>query len=215
MRLRRLWPAALLALAPVLAACGDDEPDAADEQTTSAAPTTDAPSQTPTEESSATEAPTETTSAPPVADRPQACALLTSGDVAKAIGVEFSEGVPGHGSVTENGTSWTTDECTFTAKDLVSIRIEVSGPADVTAGKFGCIQPSDADGNVEPSDAAGASKAWWKTSATPPLVATLRACSAEANVDVTMTYEDGTDYPGDPSQQAPQLAGLVLSGLQG
>lgn len=215
MRLRRLWPAALLALAPVLAACGDDEPDPVDDPTTSAAPTTDPATATPTETTSATEPPVEETSEPPAADRPQACRLLTSGDVAKAIGVPFGDGVPGHGKVTEKGTSWTTDECTFTSEGLVEVRIEVSGPADVTAGKFGCIQPSDADGNVEPSSAAGATKAWWKTSATPPLVATLRACSAAANVDVTMTYVDGTDYPGDPSQQAPQLAGLVLSSLQG
>ena len=61
----------------------------------------------------------------------------------------------------------------------------------------------------------GSTDGWWKVSDAPPLEATLRACSATANVEVDLDYEDGVDYQGDPRQQAAQIAGLVLSGLQG
>ena len=216
MRLRRLWPAALLALAPVLAACGDDEPDAADEPTTSAEPTTDAPSQTPTEESSATEAPVETTSAPPARDLPAACDLITGDDIAKAMGVTFGPAETGGGTTSEQDLEWRSDNCSFEAEDLVEVTVKVTAPSDFVKGSFTCPQPSEIASIIEPADdVPGSTDGWWKVSDAPPLEATLRACSTTANVDVDLDYEDGVDYQGDPRQQAAQIAGLVLSGLQG
>ena len=216
MRLRRLWPAALLVLAPVLAACGDDEPDAADEQTTSAEPTTDAPSQTPTEESSATEAPVETTTAPPARDLPAACDLITGDDIAKAMGVTFGPAETGGGTTSEQDLEWRSDNCSFEAQDLVEVTVKVTGPSDFVKGAFTCAQPSEIASIIEPADdVPNSTDGWWKVSDAPPLEATLRACSRTANVDVDLDYEDGVDYQGDPRQQAAQIAGLVLSGLQG
>lgn len=218
MRLRRLWPAALLALAPVLAACGDDEPDTdgADDPTTSAAPTTDAASETPTETSSATEPPVEDTSAPPAADLPAACDLITRDDVQKAMGVTFGPAELGGGTTTEQDLEWRSDNCSFEAEDLVEVTVKVTGPADFVKGSFTCAQPSEVASIIEPADdVPGSTEGWWKVSDAPPLEATLRACAPTANVDVDLDYEDGVDYQGDPRQQAAQIAGLVLSGLQG
>lgn len=218
MRLRRLWPAALLTLAPVLVACGDDEPaaDGADDPTTSAAPTTDAASETPTEASSATEPPVEVTSEPPASDLPAACDLITANDIAKAMGVTFGPAETGGGTTIEGNLEWRSDNCSFEAEDLVEVTVKVTGPADFVEGSFGCAQPSEIASIIEPADdVPGSTDGWWKVSDAPPLEATLRACSETANVDVDLDYEDGVDYQGDPRQQAAQIAGLVLSGLQG
>lgn len=218
MRLRRLWPAALLALAPVLAACGDDDPETggSDDPTTSAAPTTDAPPETPTEEPSVSETPVETSSAPPASDLPAACDLVTVNDVAKAMGVSFGPAEIGGGTTSEQDLEWRSDNCSFEAEDLVEVTVKVTGPSDFVKGTFTCAQPSEIASIIEPADdVPGSTDGWWKVSDAPPLEATLRACSTTANVDVELDYEDGVDYQGDPRQQAAQLAGLVLSGLQG
>lgn len=217
MRLRRLWPAALLALAPVLAACGDDEPDAggADDPTTSAAPTTEA-TESPTESASTTEPPTEATSEPPASDLPPACDLITRADVEKAMGVTFGPAELGGGTTTEQDLEWRSDNCSFEATDLVEVTVKVTGPGDFVKGAFSCPQPLEIASIIEPADdVPGSTEGWWKVSDAPPLKASLRACSESANVEVQLEYEDGVDYEGDPRQQAAQLAGLVLSGLQG
>ena len=43
----------------------------------------------------------------------------------------------------------------------------------------------------------------------------LRACTAEAFIEVDLEYEDGVDYKGDPRNQSIAIAELVLSNLQG
>lgn len=198
MRLRRLWPAAVLVLAPVLAACGDDgDPDA--EPTPSVTPTSEAPTPTPTPTPTQTPTPTETTSAatvePTAAGRPPACDLLTDGDVSKALGETVAA-----------GKAAGADSCTFTGS-TVTVKVTVSDGG-------ACPQPADTDGNVEPSDVAGAKTSWWKTSSAPPLVALQRACAKDANVDVALRYSTPS-YEGDPSAGSAQLAGLVLASLQG
>lgn len=196
MRLRRLWPAAVLVLAPVLAACGDDgKPDA--EPTPSATPTSEAPTPTPTETPtpSATATTTVPTAEPTSSTRLPTCDLLTDGDVSKALGETVATGKPAGA-----GT------CTFAGKTVtVKVTVRDAGP---------CTQPDDSDGNVEPSDVAGAKTSWWKTSSAPPLVALQRACSKQANVDVDLAYSTPS-YEGDPSAGSAQLAGLVLASLQG
>lgn len=197
MRLRRLWPAAVLVLAPVLAACGDDgDPDT--EPTPSATPTSEAatptPSETPTS-SAMTPTTTPPTVEPTTAGRPPACDLLTDGDVSKALGETVAA-----------GKATGADTCTFTGS-TVTVKVSVSGPG-------ACTQPADTDGNVEPSDVAGAKTSWWKTSSAPPLVALQRACAKDAKVDVALTYSTPS-YEGDPSAGSAQLAGLVLASLQG
>lgn len=218
MRLRRLWPAALLALVPVLAACGDDDPEAdgADDPTTSAAPTTEPTTDPTTAATSASEPTTEATSEPPASDLPAACDLVTGDVVAKAMGVTFGPAETGGGTTSEQDLEWRSDNCSFEAEDLVEVTVKITGPSDFVKGSFTCAQPSEIASIIEPADdVPGSTDGWWKVSDAPPLEATLRACSKTANVDVELAYEDGVDYQGDPRQQAAQIAGLVLSGLQG
>lgn len=212
MRVRRTWPvAAALLLAPVLAGCGDDEPEAepAPSDTVSSSP-----SVTPTPSESAEE-PTEepTTDAPAL---PTACELVTADTLAKALGVTFGTGRPGGGGTEENGIGWKSDNCTFEAEDLMEVKVKITGPDDFTKGTFSCPQPPEIASILEPADdIAGATEGWWKVSDSPPLEATLRACSATVNVDIDLDYEDGVDYEGDPRQQAAQLAEHVLASLAG
>lgn len=214
MRVRRTWPVAALVLVPVLAGCGDDEP--ADEPDSTE--TSSSPSVTPTPSPTATET-TETSSAPPTSQAPAlptACELVTADTLAKALGVTFAAGEPGGGGTDEGGKAWKSDNCSFEAEDLMEVTVKLTGPGDFTRGAFGCVQPSEVGSILEPAtDVAGASDGWWKVSEAPPLEATLRACSADLNVDVEFEYEDGVDYEGDPRQQAAQLAEHVLAALAG
>lgn len=220
MRLRRTLPAALLLLAPVLAACGDDgdTPDAdvtssPTDPTSAATPSPSAitPSATPTTVTSA--APS---TAPPAATLPAACDLVTSDAVAKAYGITVGPADDGSGATSEGGRSWKSDDCSFEAKDLVEITVKVSGPGDFTQGTFGCPQPNEVASIVDPADdIAGATKGWWKVSDAPPLEATLRACTAGVLLDIELEYEDGVDYQGDPRNDSIAFAERILADLQG
>ena len=212
MRLRRLAPAAVLLLVPVLAACGDDkEPAAGTDDPTSEAPTTSdaptTPASTPATET--TSAPTEE---PPVAVA--ACDLITAGDVGKVMGVSFTAGSPDTEDEKEGAVSWTASECSFEAKDLVEVSVRVAEPAAFASGKVQCPMPAEGDGSVAPRDGAGATEAWWKIRPAPNFEGIVRACSTDALVEVDLDYEDGVDYDGDPGEQASQLAAFVLANLQ-
>lgn len=212
MRLRRIWPAALLLLLPALAGCSDDDPGGSDD------PTSESPSTPASETTSAapeTSAATETTSAAP-AGLPAACDVITSDDVAKAFGVSFGPAETGGSGTSEGAFEWQSDTCSFEAEDLVEVTVKLTGPDDFTTGTFGCPQPSEIAAIVEPvDDIAGAGEGWWKVSDSPPLEATLRACSEAALVEVELEYEDGVDYEGDPRNQSIAIAELVLAALQG
>lgn len=212
MRLRRLAPAAVLLLAPVLAACGDDEPDGT-EDPTSAAPTTSTAPSTPATTPAATETTSEATVEPPPA-AVAACDLIAAGDVGKVMGVTFTAGSPDTEDEKEGGASWTASECSFEAKDLVEVSVRVAGADAFASGKLACPMPSDAEGTVEPRDVTGADKAWYKISPPPNFAGVVRACSADALVEVELDYEDGVDYEGDPGDQASRLAAFVLANLQ-
>lgn len=211
MRVRRLWPAALLLLAPVLTGCGDDEdPDGTDDATPTQA--TSSPTSAPTEATSTATEPSPSASA----GLPAACDVLTSDDVEKAFGVEFDAGRGGTGTTGEQDIEWTSDNCAFVAKDLVEVTLRLTGVDDFTKGAFGCPRPSEIGAILEPvDDIAGADEGWWKVSDRPPLEATLRACAPSALVEIDLEYEDGVDYDGDPRNQSVALAELVLSALQG
>lgn len=213
MRLRRLAPAAVLLLVPVLAACGDDkEPAAGTDDPTSEAPTTsDAPT-TPASTPAATETTSAPTEEPPAAVA--ACDLITAGDVGKVMGVSFAAGSPDSEDEKEGAVSWTASECSFEAKDLVEVSVRVAEPAAFASGKVQCPMPAEGDGSVEPRDVAGATEAWWKISPPPNFEGIVRACSTDALVEVDLDYEDGVDYDGDPGEQASQLAAFVLANLQ-
>ncbi|KRB76428.1 hypothetical protein ASE01_15805 [Nocardioides sp. Root190] len=213
MRVRRAWPVAALLLAPVLAGCGDDEPSAEQTPSESGSPS---PSVTPTPSPSETsEAPSEPPSSAAPA-LPTACELVTADTLAKALGVSFAAGEPGGGSTEENGIAWKSDNCSFEAEDLMEVKVKITGPDDFTTGTFSCPQPTEVAAILEPADdVAGATEGWWKVSDSPPLEATLRACSPTVNVDVDFEYEDGVDYEGDPRQQAAQIAEFVLAALAG
>lgn len=219
MHVRRTLPAALLLLAPVLAACGDgdDAPDA-DATSSPTTPTSDAPTTPSANTPSAT--PTTVTSAPssapPAAALPAACDLATSESVAKNFGVTVGPAEAGTDTTREGGRAWKSNDCSFEAKDLVEITVKVTGPGDFTKGAFGCPQPAETGAIVDPADdIAGATDGWWKVSDAPPLEATLRACTAGVLLDVELDYEDGVDYQGDPRNDSIAFAERILADLQG
>jgi hypothetical protein len=229
MHLRRLTPAALLLLAPVLAACnGNDDgqddgrgaaSDASSPSTPASAESTPA-SPTPTTASSATSA-SATTSAPvevtsaPAAGLPAACDIVTADDVAAAYGVTVGPAEVGGGSTSEGARTWSSDNCSFEAPDLVEVTVKLSGPEDFSKGGFGCPQPSDISGVVEPADdIAGASRGWWKVSNPPHFKASLRACTKTALLEIDLDYKDGVDYEGDPRNQSAALAERLLATLK-
>ncbi|MCX6398771.1 MAG: hypothetical protein NTX33_02425 [Propionibacteriales bacterium] len=212
MRLRRIWPAALLLLVSALAGCSDD--GGVDG---SGVPTPTETTSSPAAATSSPAAPTSTASeAPPEPTLLPACDLVTTDDVAKAFGVSFGAAEPGSDTSSELDLRWTSSTCSFEAPDLLEVTVHVTGPDDFNQGTFGCPQPNDAVANVEPvDDIAGATDGWWRTSQAPPLEAALRACSATALVEVELEYEDGVDYEGDPRNQSVAIAELVLAALQG
>ncbi|MBM7517621.1 hypothetical protein [Nocardioides nitrophenolicus] len=213
MRVRRLAPAALLLLTPVLAACGDDEPDATDTPT-------DASSAT--EDSTPTEVPSTPTSAPTpppttaAAGLPGACDVVTADDLAEAYGMSFGAPEVGGDDHTEGGLAWTSDDCSFEAEGLAEVTVKLTGPEDFTKGAFGCPQPRDDDGVVDPADdIAGATGGWWKVSNPPDFEGELRACTATVLLQIDLDYEDGVEYEGDPLNQSVGLAEKILAAVKG
>lgn len=211
MRVRRLWPAALLLLTPVLAACGDDDgPTAQDPDTpATSAPTTDAvPS---TDAAGTTSEPT-----PAPSGLPAACDVVTADDLAEAYGMSFGAPEVGGGDTSEGGLAWNSDECSFEAADLAEVTVKLTGPDGFTQGEFGCPQPRDDDGIVEPADdIAGAGKGWWKVSNPPEFEGELRACTDEVLLEIDLDYEDGVQYEGDPRSQSVGLAEKLLTRIKG
>lgn len=219
MRVRRMWPVALLLAAPALAACGDDSENGSEDTTTSAAPTattSEASTEVTTDATDATTDATEEsapTSAAP-AGLPAACDVIGQDDVSAAFEVEFVQDGVGSGTTSEQDLEWTSDNCTFVAEGLVEVKVKLTGPDDFERGTFQCPQPPDIGAIVEPvDDIVGADKGWWKVSDAPPLEATMRACTATANVDIDLEYQDGVDYPGDPRNQSVVLIEQVLANL--
>ncbi|GAA1506477.1 hypothetical protein [Nocardioides humi] len=208
MRVRRFWPAALLLLTPVLAACGDDD-QPVDETPT---PT---PSPTETASTPETTAPTEpsTTAA---AGLPAACDVVTADDLAEAYGMTFGAPEVGGDDTSENGLAWTSDDCSFEAPELAEVTVKLTGPEDFTQGSFGCPQPTDDDGIVEPAnDIAGATGGWWKVSNPPDFEGELRACADAVLLQIELDYEDGVQYEGDPLNQTVGLAEKLLVAVKG
>ncbi|TNM38403.1 hypothetical protein FHP29_14160 [Nocardioides albidus] len=215
MRVRRLWPAALLLLTPVLTACGDDDPVVEDTPSPSATETS-----TPAEATSATtSAPAQPSSSAAAAGLPAACDLVTAEDLAEAYGMSF--GAPevggsdsGSEGSTGGGLAWTSDDCSFEAEGLAEVTVKVTGPEDFTQGAFGCPQPSDDEGSVEPAnDIAGATAGWWKVSSPPDFEGELRACSPKVLLQIDLDYEKGVEYEGDPLNQSVGLAEKLLAAI--
>ncbi|MEZ0577486.1 hypothetical protein [Nocardioides sp. MH1] len=197
----RLLPVLLLALAPGLAACGDDDGE-------SSTPTTDAASATSSPSHAST---TPTGSTPGVPRIPPACDVLDPGDLQAAYGVAFGPAEQGGGGHSEGTYEWQSDDCSFTAEALLEVQLELVGPDDFS-GEFACPPPSEIAASVESVDGLG-DRAWWKKQDGTPLSASLRVCTPDYDFDITLDYEDGVDYVGDPETQTIALAGVVLAAL--
>jgi hypothetical protein len=223
MRVRRMWPVAVLLLAPVLAACGDDSAgdDGSEDATSSAAPTettSDAATEasTPATTDTASAEPEEPTTSAAPAGLPSACDLVGEADVTEAYGVAVVQDGVGSGTTSEQDLEWTSENCSFQAEGLVEVTVKLTGPEDFRRGTFQCPQPDDIAAIVEPvDDIVGADEGWWKVSDSPPLRATMRACTTSANVDIDLDYEDGVEYEGDPRNQSVALMEKALTSLAG
>lgn len=196
-----------LALSPVLAACGDDEPDDA------RGPSTSEPVDrtSPTDDDSPGSA--ETTSPPasenPDPDTASACDILAPEDIATAYGVTPGPGEIGVGAYTEQGVAWQSQNCDFEAEDLLEVQVAVASEEDFQEG-FTCPPQSDVFATVQKVKVAGADSAGWKVSEGEPFEAELRVCTESVVFDLTLDFEDGYQHEGDPKVQTIGLAEVVL-----
>jgi predicted small lipoprotein YifL len=210
---RRLPVLAVLLLLPVLAGCGDDEPE--DAPPSSSSPSSPGGESTAEDSTATSEATSEATTdaTTEAAGLPPACEVMTSDDLAAAFGVQFGPAEPGGGGHTEQDVEWQSDNCDWEAEDLVEVQLALTGPDDFTGDDaFTCPEPSSIAATVEPVEGVG-DRAYWKRDEAPPLEATLRVCTASYNFDIDLDYEDGVDFEGDPQQQSIALARVVLAKL--
>ena len=218
---RALLPVALLALAPVLAACGQgDDAEAKDDTAPSSGMAVDRTSDAASEATSDTASSTPSSSAAETTtaagdDLPAACDVVEKIDIATAYGVtpaagQASQGASGTGSSDGEQYSWTTDECSFTAKKFLTATIAIAGPADFSTD-FGCPEQSAA--SVSKAKVKGATQATWAVQSTDPLDATLRVCTDDVVLDITLEFEPAYQHEGDPQAQSVGLAETVLERL--
>jgi hypothetical protein len=201
MRVRRIWPAALLALAPALAACdgsGFDPQAVDDSSTTPSAPksaaSTSAPPE-PTDTATPTAPTSEATSSAPPKPIPAACDLVDAAQLNQRFGMPFGTGKP---SPDRTG-------CSFTAPGEATANVVIGKPD-------ACVPPSEDGTIVEPlTEVAGATKAWWVVSDAPPLRSILHSCTARATLDIHVSYEG--PYENDPRNDAIALAEQLLPEL--
>ncbi|RHW26413.1 hypothetical protein D0Z08_13810 [Nocardioides immobilis] len=212
--LRPFLPAiAVLLLAPVLAACGDDGDEQDNTPPSSSSPSPPESSE-PTEKTDATSiAPPTATSATAGAELPAPCDVLTPADVEAAFGVAFGEPSQGGGGYTQQDLVWQSEDCNFEAEDLVEVDFALTGPDDFRQGEFQCPKPTEIVATVTRVRGLDAVEAWWKRDENPPLEATLRVCTESYNFDIELDYEDGVDFQGDPKQQSIALAETVLTNI--
>lgn len=199
MRSLRLLLPALLLLAPTLSACGgDDGDDGGGSEGTSA----------PTQAGGGASTPTTT---PGVPQLPAACDAVSPADVGAAYGVKFGKGDESGGTHSEQNLEWQSDNCSWTAIDLLTVQLQLTG-ADDFSGALDCPEPQEDASTVESLGGLG-DRAWWEVANDSPLSATLRVCTSAYNFDIVLTYEDGVDYVGDPKDQTIAFAGVVLAAL--
>lgn len=209
---RALLPVALIALAPAVAACGDDDAKATDDVSTSSSSPVDRSTDASTATSADTSAPaTVSSSAPTGGSLPAACDVVKKIDIATAYGVTPAAGQPatgGNGTGSTDGDSfeWSTDECSFTAKDFLTATLALAGQDDFQS-PFGCPPQT---GDVTKVKVKGADQASWSVDTPDPLDATLRVCTDQAVFDITLEFEPGYQHEGDPQAQTISLAETVL-----
>lgn len=203
----------VLALSPLLAACGDDDPEeeATDPVTSGATEETSDVTETPTETVDPVET-DPTQSETTAAGLPAACDVLKPLDVATAYGATPGEGSIGGGGYSENGVEWQTDNCDFEAEDFFELELALAGPDDFPAG-FTCPPQTDVASTVKKVKVPGADSASWEVSDGQPFEGSLRVCTADAVFDLTLEFEDAYQHEGDPKVQTIALAQVVLGKL--
>lgn len=206
----------VLALSPLVAACGDDDPEeqASDPATSAASEESSDAEATPTESVD----PVESESADPTesettaAGLPAACDVITPLDVATAYGATPGEGTIGGGGYSENDVEWQTDNCDFEAEDFFELELALAGPDDFPAG-FTCPPQTDVASTVRKVKVPGADSASWEVSDGQPFEGSLRVCTDAYVFDLTMEFEDGYQHEGDPKMQTIGLAQVVVGAL--
>jgi len=199
MRSLRLLLPALLLLVPTLTACGDDGDDSGGgSESTSAS----------TEAGGGASTPTTT---PGVPQLPAACDVVGPAEVGAAYGVKFGTGDESGEAHSERNLEWQSDNCSWTAIDLLTVQLQLTG-ADDFSGAIDCPEPQEDGSTVESLGGLG-DRAWWEVANALTLSAALRVCTEDYNFDIVLTYEDGVDYVGDPKDQTIAFAGVVLAAL--
>ena len=193
---RVLLPVALLALAPVLAACGGgDDAQAKDDVSTSSSMPVDRSTDT---ASASTDTASASTSAPESSDTGTGGGLPAACDVVKKIDIATAYGVtPAAGSATGDGAG-----CAFAAKNFLAATVSISDKC-----------PSASLPTSKAVDVDGATSALWGEASSDPFAAELIACTDSAALVVELAFQPGYQHEGDPQAQTISLAETVLKRL--
>jgi hypothetical protein len=194
---RVLLPVALIALAPVLAACGgDDDAEAKDDVSTSSSMPVDR--STDASSASSTDTASASTSAPESSDTGTGGGLPAACDVVKKIDIATAYGVtPAAGAPTGGGAG-----CAFAAKNFLAVTIDLSDDC-----------PSASLPTSKSVDVKGATSAMWGEATSDPFAAELVACTDGAGMVVELGFQPGYQHEGDPQAQTISLAETVLARL--
>ena len=191
---RALLPVALIALAPVLAACGgNDDGEAKDDVSTRSSMPVDRSTDASTPASPDTTSASAPESSMTDAALPWACDVVDKIDIATAYGV-----TPAAGSAFGDGAG-----CSFAAKDFLTAKVDLGDKCPTAT------LPSSKAVDVE-----GATSAMWGQGSGDPFTGELIACSDYAAVTIRLDFQPGYQHEGDPQAQSVGLAETVLKRLK-
>lgn len=135
-----------------------------------------------------------------------ACDLVTTDELGDIFGTTFSSGRTVQSTVTEDGVTWTPDQCSWESDEKLELSLKIADAADFETGTLVCAEPSRL--LYEVTDIADlGTAAYWTFDDAFGAEGELRVCTAEALIDVELEAEtgDGATLQG----QAVQFARLV------
>lgn len=189
---RALLPVALLALAPVLAACGQgDDAEARDDSAPSSESAVDRTSDAASDATTDTTSPAASESTTPSGgDLPAACDVVKKIDIATAYGA-----TPAAGQQQDSS-------CVFDAKNFFTVQVDVAPMCETATEQ-----------DAKPVKVKGADSATWEQTSSDPFSAALLACAGDTGLSIRLDFEPAYQHEGDPQLQSVGLAETVLKRL--
>lgn len=189
---RALLPVALLALAPVLTACGQgDDAEAKDDSAPSSESAVDRTSEAASDATTdATSAAASDTTTAPAGDLPAACDVVEKIDIATAYGA-----TPAAGQQQD-------DSCVFVAKRFFTTTVALAPMCETATEQ-----------DAKPVKVKGADSATWEQTSSDPFSSALLVCDGDTGLSIKLDFEPAYQHEGDPQLQSIGLAETILKRL--